>query len=420
MKMVVRCHDDLVSADHPVRTVWALVATMDLSAFCEPIRAREGLVGRDATDPALLVSLWLYGAIRGVGSARELDRLCRESAPFRWLVADVGVNHHLLSDFRVNHAGALDGLFTRSIAALVDKGLVKVRRISQDGVRVRVGAGASSFRSEGRLNDLLEKARLHVEELRRRIEDPGHSAAVGAAKQAARMRAATDKAARLQEAIAQLPGLKEKQETAAKKAGNGARGQKIRGKQLRVSTTDPEARVMHMPNGGFNPAVNVQLASDTESRAILAVEVSNEGSDSAGLSEPLRQQTEQRSGRKVSQHLLDGGYVRIDDLERAHAGNVEVFMPSKTARNKKNRGLELAPKPGDSEAILAWKARMSGAEGKTIYKQRASTSETINADLRCRRGLTQLAVRGLRKIRCVALWCAMAYNVMHFARALLA
>ena len=172
---------------------------------------------------------------------------------------------------------------------------------------------------------------------------------------------------------------------------------------------------MKMPNGGFNPAVNVQLATDTESRAIVGVEVSNQGSDNAGLSQPMRQQVEQRTGQQVEQHLLDGGYMCKDDIEQAHAGEVELFVPPKAARLAHHRGRELEPKPGDSEAVLEWKWRMASEEGKEIYKERAATSETVNADLRTYRGLTQITVRGLAKARCVALWCALAYNVMHFA-----
>jgi transposase len=422
VEMVVQCPDDLVLAAHPVRTVAAFVQTLDLSHFYEPIQAREGHAGRDGTDPGLLVSLWLYGCIRGIGSARELARRCGEeegSRPFQWLCGGVSVNHHLLSDFRVEHAEALDELFTQVVALLVEKKLVKVSRVSQDGVRVRIGAGASSFRRQERLEKLLEEARRHVEELRRQLDDPEYSAGLSAKQAAARRRAAQEKAKRLEQAIAQLPELKKKQEEAARKAGNGKRGQEIRDKEPRVSTTDPEARVMKMPNGGFNPAVNVQLATDTQSRAIVGVDVSNEGSDSAGLSEPLRQQVEQRSGQKLEQHLLDGGYMKIDDIERAHEQDVELFMPPKPAKDPKNRGRELLPKPGDSEAILKWKARMRSEAGKDIYKHRASTSETVNADLRTHRGLTQMTVRGLPKARCVALWCALAYNVMHFAAALL-
>src|ERR1700723_3730264 len=346
MAMVVQCPDDLVPAQHAVRMVMALVETLDLSRFSEPIKAGEGVAGRDATDPRLLVGLWLYACIRGIGSARELARRCEESAAFRWLCGGVTVNHRLLSDFRGDHAAALDELFTQVIASLVDKELVSVSRVSQDGVRVRVSAGASSFRRE-------------------------------------------------------------------------ERGQKIRDKEPRVSSSDAEARVLKMPNGGFNPAWNVQLATDTKSRAIVGVEVNHEGSDSAGLSQPMREQVEQRSGCAVKQHLLDGGYLRIQDIEYAHERGVELFVPPKPARTLLRQGRELEPKPGDSEAVLAWKRRMASAEGKEIYRQRAATSETVNADLRSYRGLTQFTVRGLAKAKCVALWCALAYNVMHFGAALL-
>jgi len=417
--MVVQCPDDLVSASHPVRLVLAVVEKLDLSRFHEPIKARAGQAGRDATDPQLLVGLWLYACIRGIGSARELARRCEDSAAFRWLCGGVGVNHRLLSDFRTAHGEALDGLFTQVLATLVDKDIVAVSRVSQDGVRVRVSAGAGSFRREERLEKLLEETRRHVDQLREQVDSPAH-AALSARQRAARKRAAAEKQQRLQEAIAQLPELKQRQAEAARRAGHGKRGQQIRARQLRVSTTDAEARVMKMPNGGFNPAVNVQLAADTESRAILGVEVSNEGSDNAGLSEPMRRQVEQRSGGKVKQQLIDGGYLRAEDIEQAHCTGVELFVPPKPARQARNQGRELEAKPGDGEAVLAWKRRMASEEGKEIYKEGAATSETVNADLRTYRGLSQFTVRGLNKIRCVALWCALAYNLMHFGHAMLA
>ena len=258
-------------------------------------------------------------------------------------------------------------------------------------------------------------------ELHQQLDSPeSPRVAVTARQVAARKRAAKERQKRLEQAIAQLPELKRRQEQAAQRAGQGERGQKIREKEPRVSTTDAEARVMKMPNGGFNPAVNVQLATDTESRAIVGVEVSNEGSDSAGLSAPLREQVEKRTAGRVKEHLVDGGYLRNEDLEEAHAQGVALFVPPKPARNPQRRGQELEPKRGDSDAIRAWKQRMRSTEGSQIYKQRAATSETVNADLQTWRGLGRMLVRGLAKARCVALWCALAYNVTHFASVLLA
>ena len=416
--LVPLCPDELVPPDHEVRTVVAVVAKMDLSRFHEPIKAVEGEAGRNATDPALLVALWLYATIRGESSARRLATLCEESRPFQWLCGGVTVNHHLLSDFRTAHLDALDALFTQCIAALVGKGLVKVERISQDGTRVRAGAGAASFRREARLQHLLEEARRHVADLRRQFEDEAYAAAVGARRRAAQERAARERQERLEAALDELADLKRRQDEAARRAGNGVRGQKIREKEPRVSTTDPEARVMKMPDGGFRPAYNVQFATDTESRAVVGVDVTNEGSDAAGLSEPMRDQVEERTGRKVQAHLLDGGYLRTEDVEQAHAEDVALFVPPKPARKPERRGRELEPRPGDSEAVRAWKERMRSEEGQAIYKERASTSETVNADVRCYRGLARIPLRGLKKATCVALWSALAYNVMHFAPAL--
>lgn len=407
-----------MGADHPVRSIAAVVEKLDLSGFYTGIKALSGVRGRDSTDPQLLVSLWLYGCVRGVGSARELARRCEESSPFLWLCGGVTVNHRLLSDFRTDHAKALDKLFTQVIASLVDQDIVKVSRISQDGVRVRVSAGASSFRREERLQELLGKAKEHVEQLAQQV-DSGVAAGLSARQKARRKRAADDRLKRLEKAVEQLPELKEKQVIAEKKAGEGTQGEKVRQRQPRVSTTDPQARRMKMPNGGFNPAVNVQLATDTSSRAIVGVDVTFEGTDSVGLSQPMREQVEKRTKKKVQQHLIDGGYMRREDIENA-GEEVELFLPPKTARVKENRGKELEPKKGDSPAILRWKKRMASEEGKEIYKQRAATSETVNADLRSYRGLSQITVRGKDKIKCVALWCALAYNIFHFAKNLLA
>ncbi len=415
MAWVPRCLDDLVSPQHPVRRIAQVAEHLDVSAFGQTIKAREGVPGRDTTDPKLLVTLWLYACVRGIGSARELARQCQENVAFLWLLGGVRVNYHLLSDFRTEHGEALEQLLTQVVASLVDKGVVKVSRISQDGVRVRVGAGASSFRREERLAKLLAEAQQHVKALREELNSPGVRAQLTAQQRAARQRAAEEKQKRVEEALAQLPELKRRQEEAARRAGEGESGKKIREKQPRASTTDAEARVMKMSNGGYNPAVNVQLATDTESRAIVGVEVSNQGSDSAGLSAPLRQQVEGRTEGKVKEHLMDGGYLKTEDIEEAHDQGVALYVPPKPARNAQKRGHELEPKAGDSEAVRAWKQRMSSAEGKEIYRQRAATSETVNAELRSWRGLSRITVRGLAKARCIALWCALAYNLMHFA-----
>lgn len=421
-EMVVSCPNELVPPDHPVRVVWDVVCRVGesgaLAAFYAPIKARDGVCGRDATDPRLLVALWLWACTDGVGSARELARLCAESAPYRWLCGGVTVNHHLLADFRVGFGGALDALFTRVLASLVGQGLVTVHRISQDGTRVRACAGSGSFRRGGRLAKLLGQARAHVAELRSLLDDPEKSAGLSAKKKAAMERAARERQARVEAAVARLPALEERQAELSKKVSEKDK-KKGKLKEPRASTTDAEARVMKMPDGGFRPAVNVQLAVDTASRAVVGVAAVNEGVDTGQLA-PMREQVEARTGLEVAKHLADGGFLTLDDVEAADASGVTLYVPPKPPRNKEKRGSEYEPRPTDSEAVRAWRARMGSEEGKATYKERAATSETVNADLKSYRGLVQLTVRGLAKATCVALWCSLAYNLMHFAEALLA
>lgn len=414
VEMIVQCPDDLIPQNHPARVIWEVCMAQDLSSFCEPIKAREGMAGRDSTSPTLLLALWLYASTRGVGSAREVARLCKESKPYQWLCGKVSVNHHMLSDFRVDHGQALDELLTRMIATLVLKKLVKVHRISQDGMRVRACAGASSFRREERLQKLLEEAGQHVGELKSLLDDPEKSAGLSAKQKAARIRAARQRRQRIDQAIKRLPELKKKQEKLAEKK---SKNEKKKLREPRASTTDAEATVMKMANGGFNPAVNMQFAVDTQSRAIVGVDVIGEGNDHH-QSQPMRQQVEERTGQKVSEHLIDGGFLVLEEIQNASEQGVTLYVPPKAPRNKTRVDSQYLPKPNESQALGDWRQRMGSEAGKAIYKQRASTSETVNADVRTHGGLDRLLVRGLKKAKCVALFCAMAYNIAHFGLAL--
>jgi transposase len=397
--------EELLPPEHQARTLWAVAQRLDLSGFEAALKARGEVPGRAATDPRLLVALWLWAATQGVGSAREVARLCAEHDAYRWLCGGVSVNHHTLSDFRADHALALDELFTLVLAMLMDKGLVSVKRISQDGMKVRASAGQGSFKREAKLVDALARARAQVEALNKQADEPANDDR-SERKRAARERAARERQERVEAALAQMPELK-----AIKEKKNG----KQNDQPPRASKTDAEARKMKMPDGGIRPAYNVQLATDTESRAIVGVEVCNRGTDQS-QSQPMRQQVEDRLGQKVAEHLMDGGFIKLEAIEEAENSGVMIYAPPKQTKARPD---PCAPQPNDNDAIIAWRARMGSEQGQSIYKRRASTSETVNADLRTYRGLDRLLVRGVRKVRCVVLWSALAYNLMHFAHALL-
>jgi transposase len=389
--------ESLLAADHKARLIWAFVEKLDLSRFYATIAARGSDPGRPATDPKVLLTLWLYATSEGVGSARELDRLCRAHDAYRWICGGVPVNHHTLSDFRVDHEQELDDLLTQVLAVLMHQGLVSLERVAQDGTRVRASAGAASFRREDSLQACLVAAREQVELTKKLADEPGGKRS--ARERAAAERATREREERLTRALEEMPLARKAKPTEKEK------------REARVSTTDPEARVMKMGDGGFRPAYNVQFATDTGSRAIVGVEVTNSGSDK-GQMPPMIAQIEKRTGKKPKEYLVDGGFTKLEDIESAHEAGVTVFAPVQKPRQE---GVDPhLPKDSDTPGVAAWRERMGTPEAKRIYKERAATAETVNGDLRTWRGLDRFLVRGNGKVRSVALWAAITYNLMRW------
>ncbi len=388
--------EGLLPPDHRARVVWEFVEGLDLSPLYAEIKAVEGHAGRPPIDPAILMALWLYATVEGVGSARALARLCEEHDAYRWICGGVSVNYHTLADFRVAPVEYLDGLLTSSVAALMAEGLVTVTRVAQDGVRVRASAGAASFRRQERLEGYLAEATAQVEALRRELhEDAG---ATSRRQAAARTRAAEERQQRVARALAQLPEVEAKKKSAEEKG------------KARVSTTDPDARVMKMADGGFRPAFNGQFVTDTAAQVIVGVEASNAGSDLGQLA-PMVAQVQARYGQAPAEVLADGGYIKLEDLVTVAQPEVgctvyaPVPQPRDPARDPYQR------RPGDPEAIAQWRERMGTEAAKVIYKERAATSECVNALAR-NRGLRHFVVRGVKKAKAVLLWFALAHNLM--------
>ncbi len=385
--------DSLVPADHPVRIVWAFVDAQDLSPLTDAIRAVEGGPGHSATDPRVLMALWLYATLDGVGSARALARLSQQHTSYQWICGGVPVNYHTLSDFRVGHPELMDRLLTTSVASLMSAGLVEMNRVAQDGMRVRASAGAASFRRRKTLEECLAEAEAQVEQLRKELADD--PAATSRRQKAARTRAAEERARRVAEALAQMPEAEAKKKAKEKD-------------KARVSTTDPDARVMKMGDGGFRPAFNAQFATDTETQVIVGVDVSNAGSD-AGKMPEMVEQIEQRYGTVPEEYLVDGGFAAHDDIEKTTKLGTTVYAPVMQPKNETRD--PHVPLEDDSEVIGQWRIRMGTDEAKGTYKDRAATAECVNALAR-NRGLRQFPIRGRPKVLAVLLWYAVAHNLM--------
>lgn len=394
MRLVPMDLESLLAADHQARAVWSFVDRLDLGEFYARIRSREGQAGRPATDPQIFLALWIYATVDGVGSAREIERLCRYHLAYQWICGGVNVNHHSLSDFRNEATDLLNGLLTQSVTILVSEGLVELRRVAQDGMKVRASAGASSFRTRAGLNKLQKIAREQVQTLAKEIDDdPG---AAAKREDAAKKKAADDRAKRIDRALEEMAEAERR-----KRSNNGKKK-----KEARTSTTDPSARVMKMPDGGFRPAYNVHLVSETVSKVILAVTVDNFGTDTHAMV-PLAEQIEERYQARPEEWLADGGCNALKNVDQMNERGCKIFAPLKQRRSGRNRE---QIRPTDSEAVKQWRQRMTTDEAKQIYKERAATAELVNAQCRGQ-GLWQFLVRGTKKVRAVALLHAIANNM---------
>jgi len=398
-QMELRASDleSVLPEGHRARIVWGYVERQNLEGLYAGIKAVEGGVGRCAIAPEILFALWLYATLEGVGGARAIARLALEHDAYRWICGGVQVNYHTVADFRSLHGEFLDELLTDNLAGLMAAGVVKLKAVAQDGMRVRASAGAGSFRREDKLKGYLEAARQRVEALQQQVEED--SGRETRREQAARRRAAKEREARIEAALARLPELAEIKKRQGKKP-----------EAARASTTDAHASVMKMGDGGFRPAYNVQYGTDTASQIIVGVEVVTSGSDQ-GQMVPMVEQVTERCGQTPSEWLVDGGYPAHEQID-AVSKRTTVLAPVPAPKDKDVDAHQ--PKAGDSQAVAEWRQRMATDQAKVRYKERAATAECVNAQAR-NRGLIRLSVRGLSKVKGVAVLFALAHNLMRTA-----
>ena len=395
--------DAALAPDHAARAIWDVLEQLDLTAFYASIKAVLDGPGRPTTDPQVLLALWLLATTENIGSARQIARLCEEHDAYRWLCGGVPINYHMLADFRGAQQAALDDLLTQIVASLMAAKAVTLERVAQDGVRVRASAGASSFRRKDTLEGCLQEARAQVERLAREREQPDRGG-VSARQQAARERVARERVARVEQALAYLPEAQATKDTQQRRY---TKAKRARVAAARASTTDPEARVMKMPDGGFRPAYNVQFATDGAQSVVVGVAVTNAGTD-AGQTGPMVEQIARRTGGRPRDYLVDGGYATRDDITGLEQRGITAYAPVRAPRNKPDEE-RYQSRWGDSPEVTRWRARMASDTAKTVYRQRGAIAEWTNAEAR-RHGLGQFNVRGLVNATSVALLIAIVHN----------
>jgi len=396
--------DDLVAPSNPARLFWEILGRLDLTAFGLECGSVEGKAGRAMLSPRMLLTLWLYGISEGVGSAREIERLTKRDTVYRWIVGDLEVSHHKLSRFRVGHGEALNGLMTDVLASLMEKGLLSLDLVADDGTRTRAAASAPSFRTYGSLLECRAQAALHLKAVLAAAEDPEYTRA----QHTRRAVAARDFQQRVEAAIATVAEIQEQR--------TPAENRKL--KPARASTTDAEARVMKMGDGGFRPAYNVQYSVAGSElggpRTIVAVQVTNVGSDMGDLT-PMAEQVEERTGQLPKVVLADGGHAKAEDITTVKGMDIDVLVPP--PENAKS--IDKLKAEGAGAELIDWRERMATPEAAKAYRARAGLCELANAHQKSHHGLTHFLVRGLDKVTCVTLLSAIAFNLSQHASHLL-
>jgi transposase len=298
----------LIGEEHPARAIWEFVGQLDLSGYSEEVRAVEGKAGRPAWEPRLLISLWVYAYSEGVGSARAIEQLCEWEPAYQWLTGATVVNAHTLSDFRVKHEQRLNGLFGQILGLLSADGLITLERVMQDGTKIRAKAAPDSFRRKERVEQALKQAAEQVEAVEAMSEEETSRRVAEARKRAAR-----ERQERLERALEEFEKLAEE--------GSGKNKE-----NRRVSTSDPEARVMKQADGGFAPSYNVQINTDAKNGVIVAVGVVQAGNDFEQI-EPGVDRVEQNLGKTPDQVVTDGGFVSRDNIVGMKERGVEFIGP---------------------------------------------------------------------------------------------
>jgi transposase len=451
----------LIGAEHPARAIWEFIGRLDLSPYQEEARAVEGKAGRPGWEPRLLVSLWVYGYSQGIGSARAIEELCEWEPAYQWLTGSRVINAHTLSDFRVKHDTALNGLFVQTLGLLSVDGLITLERVMQDGTKIRAKAAADSFRRQERVEQALQEAKAQVASVEAMSEEEGSRRMAKA-----RQRAARERQERLEQALKEFVQLKKEDKDK---------------EQRRVSTSDPEARVMKQPGGGYAPSYNVQIDTDANRGVVVAVGVVQAGNDFEQL-EPGVDRVQDNLKETPKEVVTDGGYVSKDTIVAMKERAIEYIAPcvdeaGKGQSSYDNRGVSaeyqssqfvydaqrnsyLCPQgkvlsyegkeqrhlqvsyryrakrwdcegcpmksqccPGNrvvgrsvhrSEElaeVAEFRHKMQSERAREIYKTRAQVAETPNLWIKAKFGLRQFSVRGLAKVGMEALWVCLTYNI---------
>ncbi len=463
--------EELIPQNHPARVIWQVSGKFDFSRFEQTKKSLEEEAGRPCWPPRLLASIWIYGYSLGVASSRALERMMGHEPGLRWLTGTEVINHHTLSDFRVEDKEGIEGLFAQFLAMLETAGVVDFGTMLHDGTKVKAAAGKASMHRRKTLEKRLKQARKVMRELERRAAAADGGDGIDRRQEAAQRRAAEEAVKR---ANAALEKIKKLQAEAAPQQRE----------EVRVSASEPDARKMKHADGSWAPSYNVQVSTEAQSGMIVAVGVTTAANDTNELMAAV-EQVRQNTGQQPQQVIADNGYATRSNVEETSARDVELVAPWKEGSSREagacarngiarefapsafrgryggkqltcpagktlvvigegmHHGLkqkiyaarasdckgcryrgQCCPKSQprqvervvESAAMKRYLARMKRPEVKQLYKKRCQIAEFPHMWAKAVKGWRRFSVRGAVKAGMEAIWVALAYNMAQWMR----
>ncbi|MCP4253870.1 MAG: IS1182 family transposase [Candidatus Scalindua sp.] len=300
--------EGLIPNDHLCRMVKEVVFSLDT----EPIESKYSFLGQNSYHPKLLLSVLFYGYATGVRSGRKLEAKCISDHMYIYLMQCYRPDYRTISDFRKNNIKEIEKYFVDIVRIFSELGYKNVGKIYVDGAKFKGSASSKRTKDRAGFEKWLERIDEEIKDLLKEAEAIDNQ---------------EDESCK----------LSSEQEELQKKLGNR---KYVKGKihealemlkderRKKINLTDQDAS--YMKSGGskdIRPSYNCQ-ASVTEEGIIVASEAVTDENDHGQL-EPMIEQTELNTGKKVYEATADSGYSGYASYEYLEEREIDGYVPDK-------------------------------------------------------------------------------------------
>ncbi len=302
--------DDFVDKEAKCRLIVKLVNKLDLSALYSEYSTQGG----DAYDPRMMTATWFFAYSERINTTRKLESACKRDMHFIFVSSNLQPDHCSLSRFRKRHEKVLPDLFVQ-VARLAMEEHGDGRLIAIDGTKMR----AASSRSKNRTSEGLSKDLESVRKLMKRyiekcdlLDEISDSEDIDQVR--TRISNLKEEEARLERRSKELESRKECLQKRDKE-------------KHKINIEEPDARNMVKVNGlRAAPAFNAQIGVDTESRMIVAEDVTTDTTDQQQFIAQHENAERVLGGDIDREYVADAGYNTLGELEHIESKQIKVTL----------------------------------------------------------------------------------------------